>query len=233
MKKMIFFISLFVLPISSWGESRLVAIKGFGSVEVEADIIEMDFAVANTNYKDVDEAKKDVEKRSSNIVEALVKLGVDEADVTSPHFEVDVERHYRDRECPDSWIPEVTRFMELTLKDISKYGRVLDVLVKNGVTRIDSVEPDILDSKPYEKKALTIAIEHAKAQAKFLAESFGAKLGKIHNIGERQYRNKNNLEEVVVSGIRSSLPERDDIPYEFKPGKVEVEADIYVEFELE
>lgn len=233
MRKLIFFISMLVLPIIAWSEPRLVAIKGFGSVEVEADTIEMSFSVANTNYKNVDEAKQDVEKRSGNIVVALIKLGISEADIVSPHFEVDVERNYRDRECPDSWVPEVTRYMDLTLKDISKYGRVLDVLVKNGVTRVESVEPGILDSKTYEKKALTVAIENAKVQAKFLAESFGARLGKIHNIGERKYRNNSNLEEVVVSGIRASLPERDDMPYEFKPGKVEIEADIYVEFELE
>lgn len=233
MKKSIFFIPLLVLSMNSWAEPRLVSIKGLGSVEVEADIIEMSFVVANTNYKDVDEAKKDIERRSSNIVEALVKLGISETDIISPHFEVDAERHYGDRECDDSWVPEVTRYMELTLKDIRKYGRVLNVLVKNGVTRVESVEPGILDSKLYEKKALTVAIENAKAKASFLAESFGAKLGRIHNIGERKYRNNNNLEEVVVSGIRASLPESDDIPYAFKPGKVKVEADIYVEFELE
>lgn len=232
MKYIFFLISIF-FSIGALADSRIVAIKGYGIVEAEADIIDIGFEVKNTDYKDLEVAKKDVEKRSSKIVNSLLKLGISEEDIRSPDFYVDTEKGYKDRECPDFWRPTVTRGIEVRLKDISKYGVVLDAIVGNGVTRIDSVESDILDTSELERKAMLIAIEDSKEQARFLAESYGTKIGKIHSIGERQYRNSFGVEEVVVYGIRASAPDRDDIPYQFKPDKVEVEADIYVEFELE
>ncbi|WP_018277338.1 SIMPL domain-containing protein [Teredinibacter turnerae] len=231
--KYIFCLISILFSVGTFADSRIVAIKGYGVVEVEADIIDIGFEVANTDYKDLESAKKDVEKRSYKIVKSIVKLGISEEDISSPHYYVDTEKGYRDRECPEFWKPSVVRGIEVRIKDISKYGAVLDTIVSNGVSRIDSVEPNILDTSKLERKAMLIAIEDSKEQARFLAESYGTKIGKIHSIGERKYRNNFGIEEVVVTGMRASAPERDDIPYQFKPGKVEVEADIYVEFELE
>jgi len=220
------------LPIHAWSDPGIVAIKGYGSLEIDPDMIEISFAVANTTLKQLNEAKVDVEKRSKKIVKSLIKHGLSEDDITSPNFKVNAERSFRGRDCPDSWVPTVERNIEITLKDIKKYGKVLDILVENGITRIISVEPGILDSAAYERKALSIAIKNAKEQAKFLAKGFDAKVGKIHNIGERKYRNNFHLEEVMVAGVRASVENKEDIPYNFNPGKVSIEADIYVEFEL-
>ena len=231
--KYIFMVMGMLLAADTFANSRLISIKGYGTIEVEADVINISFSVANTDSKDIATAKRDVEIRSSKIVDALLELGVSAEDISSPNFHVAAEPRYGDDDCLQYWRPEVERVLEVRIKEISKYGAALDALVSNGVSSVDTVEPEVFDIKKRELDALSVAIEDAKQQAAFLAKSFGETIHGVYSIGERKYRNRHGLEEIVMTGIRASKRKNDEMPYEFKPGKIIIEADIYVEFELE
>lgn len=232
MKKFVFCAILLLTPFYGWADSQLVAVTGHGKVSLDPDKIDISFAVGNTKFKDVEEAKADVEKRAKKIAQALRKLGVKEDDISSPRFEVNAEQSRFGDQCQDEWYPTVTRYIEFTLRDVKKYGTALDVLVKNGMTRLQNISPGIVDELPHKNKALADAIKDAKSQAAFLAKNFDTKIAGIHSIGERQYRNNFMMKEAMQFSARDVQQEKDESPYDFKPGKIDIEANIYVEFEL-
>lgn len=235
MKTLLVITSIFVsvfLSAASIADARIVSINGKAEFEVEPDIIELDFSVSNTKQKTVEQAKTDVDQRSADIVSALIKLGILETDIRSRSFEVNTEQRYQNNNCPDAWHPHVSRNIEIKLRDISKYQALLDALVKNGVTRINSVRPQVSNLEKMKQKALSLAIEDAKQQAHFLASSFDAKVGKVYQIGERRIHENNYFaERATRSGLQVSS--KQDIPYQFKPSKISINADIYVEFLLD
>jgi len=233
MKQFLVFTAFILLPFFVSAEPGTLSVQGHSALEIEADLLEISFTVANTEKPNIEEAKADVERRASRIIKALTKLGIKEEAIVSPRFEVDTERRFSNRDCPDSWVPVVRRYIEITLNDTENYGKVLDALVKNGVSRINSIQPELSERESHEQKALALAIDDAKKQAAFLAESFGASVAKVRRIGERQVRDNFAMRDEVMA-MRRDAPtaKQDDIPYDFKPGKVSIEANIFVEFEL-
>ena len=231
MKKILLIISLSILSVYAYSDPRIVAIKGSGSFEYPAETIRVDFSVFNQTDRDVKAAKSKVERASTAIVASLIKLGISEKDIFSPSFTVDLEDQYDGDDCPKGYIPVVGREMEVLIRDVKPYRKVIDALVENGATTIGRVQSEVEDMEKYEQRAMLAAISDAKKQAKFLVENLGGKLGRVHSVGEKRIRNGSYIEEVVVSGIRASV--LDEIPYDFQPEPVEVSASIYVEFEIE
>ncbi|WP_028886845.1 SIMPL domain-containing protein [Teredinibacter turnerae] len=231
MKKIILIIFLSILSVCAHSDPSIIAIRGSGSFEYPAEAIRIEFSVYNQTDRDVKTAKSKVESASTAIVTSLINLGVSEKDIFSPSFTVDLEDQYDGENCPKANVPVVGRDMEVLLRDVKLYRKVIDALVENGATTIGRVQSEVEDIERYERRATLAAIADAKNQAKFLVENFGGKLGKVHSIGEKRIRNKPYIEEVIVSGIRSSV--KDEIPYDFQPEPVEVAANIYVEFEIE
>lgn len=230
MKIIVFGFFIYFISVFAYSDPRIIAIEGKGSFEYPAELIRIDFSVYNQSDRDVKKAKDKVERASTSIVKALVQLGINEKDIVSPSFTVDLDEQYDD-DCPKGYVPVVGRDMEVLLRDIKLYRKVIDALVENGATTIGRVESEVSDIKKYEQKAMLAAIADAKEQAKLLVEGLGGKLGKVHSIGEKRLRNSSYIEEVVVAGLRSSI--REEIPYNFAPEPVEISANLYVEFEIE
>ena len=209
---------------------RIIAIEGKGRIEFQAEVIRIYFSVYNQSEKDVKKAKDMVEKTSKSVVQGLLQLGVDEQDIFSPSFTVDLDTSFDER-CSNGFTPIVGRDMEVLVRDVSLYRQVIDLIVDRGVTGIGLVESEVADIKKYERQAMLAAIADAKEQATFLVENLGGELGKVYSIGRKRVRTNSNLEEIVVSGIRAS--QTNDIPFDYQPEPVEVSAEIYVEFEID
>lgn len=231
MKQIILFLFLAATSAFAYSDPRVIAIEGSGSFEYPAEMIRIDFSVYNQSDRDIKEAKSKVERASSEIVRSLIDIGINEKDIFSPSFTVDLDDQYDSEDCPKGYVPVVGRDMEVLLRDIKLYRKVIDTLVENGATSIGRVQSEVEDLKKYERSAMLAAIEDAKKQAAFLVENLGGKLGKVHSIREKRVRNRSDIEAIVVTGMRASP--RDEIPYSFQPEPVEVSASIYVEFEIE
>lgn len=122
--------------------------------------------------------------------------------------------------------------LQITLTDITKSGSVIDVAVRAGANRVQSVSFALTDSKQNELKAK--ALEEAAASAKLKAESMakglGVTLGKVVNISENSYNYypmmKSYAEDAI--GVTSSYTP----PTQITAGDVSVDATVTVTFEL-
>lgn len=231
MKKILTFI-LCSLPLMSYAlETGLVAVEGNSRYEVEPDVLKISVRIANINIQSVADAKNDVDSRSNKVVAALLGAGVKEDTIRSSAFNLNVNNNFDNNGCPKDKVPEVSRSIEFELHNIKDYVKVTDLLVKNGITSIDNIEEALSKTSKEQDKAVALAMEDAKRQAKVMAEGFGAKLGKIKNIGHRRVSGSNNIEGVMMASMRASP--KADVLYDFKPAKVEISASVYAEFELE
>lgn len=230
MKKIMFFIICTLMSVSVFADPRVIAVTGKGSFEREADWLRVSFSVVSQEQADVAKAREEVEQKSKSIAQALLKMGVGEADIRSQNFNVDSREHFNRQDCPEKVAPVVSRDIEVLVRNLGQYQKVLDALVNNGANRISHVSAELSNQKTLEKEAMLQAMQDAKEQAKFLVEGLGAQLGPVHSIGDRQTNRGPQFEVMRAAGMQKDAGSE---PYDFKPKPVEVNASIYVEYLIE
>lgn len=242
MKQFVLMLTILVLALLIWSQfestpaqatgARIIAVEGAGEIEVTPDLIQIHYTLSQRHDSDVAVAKADVDQRASDSVQALIELGVDEADVSSSSLRIDTVENFHDREGPRSPQHRVTRQIELTLRDVTLYNRVLQALVDSRISEITMVKPDVSNEEELKRQALASAAADATAQARFLAGQFDAEVDRIHQIGRQNVQRHFDMQEVAAFSARGT-PKATVKPYEFKPGKVKVSSNVYVEFELQ
>lgn len=237
MKTTLILTMLLSVSQAAGAEDRIIAMQGTGSIKASPDLVAITFSVAEHNESDASAAKAKVDEISSNAVAALLDLGVKKEKISSSSFDVSRSNQYDDRGNVSKTYFYVSRRIEAELSGIDLYNPVIQALVDSGVSRIESVEPKVSNYDELEKRATAMAAANARENAEFLADQLGAKVGKVQQIGHRQLRRNSGYEEVIsrMRGrpMKPPPPNSDTVKFEFAPGDIEVEASVYVEFELE
>jgi len=122
--------------------------------------------------------------------------------------------------------------LQITLKDLTKSGSVIDAAVRAGANRVQNVSFGLTDSKQNEIKAQALeeAAASAKLKATSMARGLGVTLGKVLNISENSYNYypmMKAMDVAVTSGTTSYIP-----PTQITAGEVSVDATVTVTFEL-
>lgn len=232
MKKVAALLVLLALGTSSFAGERIIAVEGSGIIEAVPDLIHIGYNVAQIHKHDPTKAKKKVDEISSQSVQALIRLGVLEKDITSSSLNIETAEDYDDNGNFSVVGHVVRRDIDVTVRDIKIYGAVIQALVDSQVSEIDSVKPAVSNYDELKRDALAKAAQSARDSAKFLAGQFGAEIEQVHQIGKQNIRRQYSLEEVVVTASKRSAPNVENIPYEFEPGNVTVSSEVYVEFQL-
>ncbi|MCL1115426.1 SIMPL domain-containing protein [Shewanella basaltis] len=232
MKKiLLLLVFAFLSPLAVSGE-RIIAIEGSGEIEATPDIIRINYDVYNLNKTDASKAKEVVDKISSESIRSLIKLGVKEEDITSSSLSVETAEDYDGNDNPYIIGHVVKRNIDVIIRDISLYGAVIQSLVDSNVSEIGSVKPDVSNYDQLKREALAKAASNAKENAEFLANEFGARIDKVHQIGKQNIRRQFSLEEIVVTARRRESANSKTTTYDFQPGKVNISSEVYVEFLL-
>lgn len=232
MNKIVILLTLALLSTFSNAGERVISVEGSGTIEAIPDLIRISYSVSHLHKSDLAKAKAKVDQVSSQSVEALTELGVSENDITSSSMRVETVEDYDDRGIDVVIGHYVHRDVDIVIRNVSLYGAVIQALVDSQVSEIVSVKPDVSNYADLKRKALASAARSARANAKFLAEQFGAELGPVQQIGKQNIRRKYGLEEVVVTAHSRSPSDAEINLYDFKPGKVKVSSEVYVEFQL-
>lgn len=230
MRDVILLLAGLMLSANALSEPKTIAVKGSGQLEIKPDYILVEFDVINTKSVSVKEANSTVDYTTRSILAALEEVGVGEDAITTRGFQLEQEPEYEE-ECKVSYIPAIGCNFSLKLKEIDNYDKVIKALVESGASNIQRPVGGLLDQVKHERAALKLAIENARPEAEFLADTLGVKFGPVFSIGERSERSNSDVEEVVVLGIRSSIGKYEHLY--FNPQPIKVEAKIHLEFEIE
>jgi uncharacterized protein YggE len=125
----------------------------------------------------------------------------------------------------------VTRQLVITVRDLESYAEVVAALLSAGVSNIDNTIAGF--SKPNEGRqlALGLAADNAIANAGFLAERLGRKLGPVRRIVDRSVTNPSPVY-ARPQMMRAEAMDVAAVPEE-NFGTERINASVFVEFELE
>lgn len=228
MKPMIFILCA-LLAVPAIAAERIVSVKGAAEIEVTPDIVTVSYAVVKL-APDAAAAKSYVDKVSSDTIRAAIAQGVKEDDISSSNLDIRRELRYEDNKQVLVGYT-VSRNITLTLRKMDNFNKLLQALVDAKLDEVQNIQPGISTLPKLKADALKAATEDAKQKADLLASQFQGRRGPPLEISEERVDNVFPIREMAMAKRGGAMAA--DMPYEFKPGKIKVSADVFVKFALE
>lgn len=161
---------------------RTVAVGGEGEVTAKPDRARVTMGVTQLGA-DVKATEADVSKVVRACVAELRALGARDEQLSTSGVSIQPEYVWDEKDRRQRLVGyRVSREITVVVTDLEKLGDVLLRATKSGVNQ---VQPPLLESskaKELEQQALVKAAEDARAKARLLAETLGAKLGAVRSI---------------------------------------------------
>ena len=157
---------------------RTINVAGSGQVYLTPDVAYINIGV-HTSADTVGDALKQNNSQATAVASSLKELGVDAKDIQTNAFNVYPQQQFG----PQGEVLKTTYAVDntvfVTVRDLSKLGQILDVVVQNGANAINGITFDVLDKTKALSQVRQMAVADARAQAQELATSAGVKLGDL------------------------------------------------------
>jgi len=157
--------------ISVTGQSTIVAVP---------DRLRLSLNLIDTG-KNVEEVSKNIGQRTSILLVNLKSLGIVKKDINSSHLNIVPHYNWQNRE--QVYVgTEVSRTIEVILRDLGKYDEFIRTLLKAKVGKINSTELESSKESELRKQALQAAIKDARKQAELLVSDIPENIGSVYSI---------------------------------------------------
>ncbi len=161
-----------------------------GTSELTFDPDEAEVWAGISIVKDTaEEAQSEANKVVNAIIDGLRYKGISEDDIETESLNLYEERTWTQDEGSKVIGWRATQTLKIKTADLTKVGTIVDIAVNNGANQINNINFGLTQEKEqeYKKQALSEAAKNAKEKAEILAESLGAKLGKIKTVSESNF----------------------------------------------
>jgi uncharacterized protein YggE len=157
---------------------RTLNVTGVGTVYLTPDIATIMIGVHSEN-KDVTAAVNANNATVQKVKDALVKAGIDEKDIQTQNFNVYQNQKYDTQGQPTESVYAVDNTLSVTVRDISKIGKLLGTVVTSGANSINGITFDVADKTKAMSDARKLALTDAQNQANEMATALNATLGSV------------------------------------------------------
>jgi uncharacterized protein YggE len=207
--------------------TRLISVSGISEVSSPPDEAILRLAV-ETRDKDLRIAKSQNDKNARKVIALAQKMGVDQKDIQTS--ELSMGAQYSEEKVPRMLGYEVSQTIAITLKDISKYDKLMTGLLEAGITRVHGVDFNVAEPRKFRDEARSKAIRAAKEKAAAMASELGQTIGKPWEISEQNevgtlFTRANSY------GMVAGVPESESSTV--APGQVTFKVSVRVSFQLE
>lgn len=172
-----------------------ISTSGTSTLTVDSNKAEVYVKIV-TLEKTAQESKNRNSQASANVIKALKREGVKDADIETSQFSISLKYEYQ--EVIDSPIRnakpvlvgyEVTNILKVTTQILEKVGKLIDAAVDSGANEIDRVSFGLTKEREKEVKqqAMIMASDDAKDKAAALATNLGVSLLKPVSISESSF----------------------------------------------
>jgi len=151
-------------------EAGTIVVTGTGRVSAEPDLADLRLGVSVARPTVV-AARADAAETMAAILAAVTAAGVDRRDVRTSLLSVQPRYDYRDNQPPRLTGYELANMVEVTVRDLSRLGDVVDGTLQAGATSLDGLSFRVADPAPPEREARVRAMAAARARADVLAEA--------------------------------------------------------------
>lgn len=170
-------------PVSTMYQPNLrtLSASGTGTVYVVPDLAYINIGV-HTNADAVSDALEQNNGQAQAIAAALGEMGVEDKDIQTSSFNVYPAQDYG----PDGQISRsyyvVDNTVYVTVRDLSKLGKILDTVVRSGANTINGISFDVSTKDAALNEARKQAIDKARELAKSIAGESGVTLGELQSV---------------------------------------------------
>jgi uncharacterized protein YggE len=165
-------------------EERLIHASGTGEVTTTPDRAVISVAVEN-EHTDPKEAQAVNAREMARVTSAIKAAGIAPEDMKTTGYSIWPEYPENDKPFSSQKVTyHVTNTLEVTLKDVTRVGEIVDIAVSNGANRINNVYFTLSPEKEqqFRGEALTKAVQKARADADVVAAASGVNITGIQDI---------------------------------------------------
>lgn len=154
-----------------------MSVEGKGQITVKPDQAKLTLGVVTENLN-VQIAQQENASTSNRVIDALKQMGIEESNIRTTVYSVYPRYDYIEGKSILKGY-EVEHLFEVIVKDLSTVGVVYDVAIKNGANRSGGIQFLVANPDIHYREALKRAVHNAQEKAEDLAETIGARIGKI------------------------------------------------------
>ncbi len=160
---------------------RQLTATGSGKVYLNPDLAYI-FIGVRAEADAVGDALNQNNQKSQAVANSLKELGVDLKDIQTSAFNVMPQPQFdqQGKQTKTTYLVENT--INVTIRDLSKLGTMLDVVVRNGANTINGIQFDVENKDAATSQARKLAIENARKQAVEMAAAAGVTLGDVQTL---------------------------------------------------
>jgi len=162
-----------------------IVVSGTGRVAVQPDVADLRLGVTVAKPT-VEAARGEAAATMDAILRAVEGAGVARADVRTAMLSVQPRYDYRDGRAPVLTGYEIANVVEVSVRDLSALGDVIDATLTAGATSMDALSFRLADPRPAEREARRQAMAEARSRADVLAEAAGVTVQGVSDIVEGQ-----------------------------------------------
>jgi len=165
-------------------DSHTLQVTGDAAVRVVPDQVIVLFGVEN-RQKDISTAVAQNDSAVKQVIAAVKRVGVDPGDIQTDYFHVSIAYVQNQRSVIDYY--EVTKQIQVILKNVSKFEELLNSGLRAGANQLDGVEFRTTELRKYRDEARALATKAALEKAQALATAAGMQVGKPLSLSSYSY----------------------------------------------
>ena len=199
-----------------------IVVRGQGAVQVVPDLMQFTMWVEAAGST-LSPLKSQVDQLTATLLRDLQQRDVKRADIRS--FQLSISPRYKrenDQSVQDGF--QVSRQIEVTLRDTANFDTLIDFALAQGVTRIGSIQYRVGEPDEAAQQALLNAIEDAHHKATIMAKQSNRSLGSVISIYEQSSGGHMPMYRVASAAMSMEVSE---------PGQQAIQAQVEVTFRLE
>lgn len=163
---------------------NLITVSGTGEVMTEPDIGLVTLGV-KTEHADVRTAQEQNAMIMDEIITSLLAAGIPRQDIQTVSY--NIYPVYDDETRPfgeDVKYYQVTSMVQVTVREVSRTGEIIDIAVKNGANQVSSVGFSLSPEKEKSLRAtvLTQAVGNARSDADVTAAATGVTITGVKSV---------------------------------------------------
>ncbi|MGI6669014.1 MAG: SIMPL domain-containing protein [Acetivibrionales bacterium] len=157
-------------------EKRTINVTGQAKVSASPDIARINLGVVTENV-DAKAAQKENAESMDKVIAAIKAAGVKDEDIKTVGYSITPKYDYKKETGISNIVGySVSNSVNVTVRDISKTGAIIDAAADSGVNASSSISFELSNYEKYYNEALKNAVLAAKKKAGTVADALGVKL---------------------------------------------------------
>lgn len=162
---------------------RTIRVTGTGEVQRAADEAHIDLAV-ETVASTAREAGEQNARQMERVIRALVAAGIPRREIETRNYSLYPEYappppQPREEQQPEIRGYRASNMVSVRTQDLARVGQLIDVALRAGANRLDSVRFSLRDADAAQAEATRRAVERARQSAENIATALGVQLGPV------------------------------------------------------